>query len=223
MSLAALIMTSAEALEPCLTELRERLGVEAEVASSRRAALQALTRREYAVLLLDQAMVEADVEGAELLWKQAGLAIPVQVNLALSSPARIVREVRAALVRREQEMSLSLRAAAAAVDTEIKNAVTALLLQSQLALSVEGLAPAAREKVAQVVQLAEGLRGKLETAQGPESVALKPSPVRGSRSTRMGDRSRPALLLRSLQMRVRIERPRPARAASRAGETPNLP
>jgi|UniRef100_A0A7V4XSF4 DNA-binding NtrC family response regulator len=165
MSLAALMMTSAEALEPCLTELRERLGVEAEVASSRRAALQALSRREYAVLLLDQAMVEADMEGAELLWKQAGLAIPVQVNLALSSPARIVRDVRAALVRREQEMALSLRAAAAAVDTEIKNAVTALLLQSQLALNVEGLAPAAREKLAQVVQLAEGLRGKLETAQ----------------------------------------------------------
>ena len=165
MSLAALMMTSAEALEPCLTELRERLGVEAEVAPSRRAALQALSRREYAVLLLDQAMVEADMEGAELLWKQAGLAIPVQVNLALSSPARIVREVRAALVRREQEMALSLRAAAAAVDTEIKNAVTALLLQSQLALGADGLAPAAREKVAQVVQLAEGLRGKLESAQ----------------------------------------------------------
>jgi hypothetical protein len=165
MSLAALMMTSAEGLEPCLADLRERLGLEVEVASSRRAALQALSRREYTVLLFDQAIVEADPEGAELLWKQAGLAIPVQVNLALSSPARIVREVRAALVRREQEMALSLRAAAAAIDTEIKNAVTALLLQSQLALGVEGLAPAAREKVAQVVQLAEGLRGKLESAQ----------------------------------------------------------
>ncbi len=165
MSLAALMMTSAEGLEPCLTELRDRLGLAVEVAPSRRAALQALSRREYAVLLFDQAIVEADPEGAELLWKQSGLAVPVQVNLALSSPARIVREVRAALVRREQEMALSLRAAAAAVDTEIKNAVTALLLQSQLALAAEGLAPAAREKVATVVQLAEGLRGKLESAQ----------------------------------------------------------
>jgi len=165
MSLAALMMTAAEGLEPCLAELRQQLGLEVELASSRRAALRALSRREYAVLLLDQAMVEADPEDADLLWKQAGLAIPVQVNLALSSPARIAREVRAALVRREQEMALSLRAAAAAMDTEIKNAVTALLLQSQLALSVEGLAPEAREKVATVVQLAAGLRGKLETAQ----------------------------------------------------------
>ena len=165
MSLSALLMTSAEGLEPCLAELRERLGLEVEVAPSRRAALQALARREYAALLFDQAIVEADPEGADLLWKQAGLAIPVQVNLALSSPARIVREVRAALVRREQEMALSLRAAAAAVDTEIKNAVTALLLQSQLALTTGDLAPAAHEKILTVVQLAEVLRSKLETAQ----------------------------------------------------------
>lgn len=165
MSLPALMMTSAEGLEPCVAELRERLGLDVEVVPTRRAALQALSRREYAALLFDHAIVEADPEGADLLWKEAGLAIPVQVNLALSSPARIVREVRAALVRREQEMALSLRAAAAAVDTEIKNAVTALLLQSQLALAAEDLAPPTRQKIFIVVQLAEGLRGKLETAQ----------------------------------------------------------
>ena len=127
--------------------------------------MQALTRREYLVVIMDQTMAESDPEGADLVWKQSGLAVPVQVNLALSSPALVTREVRAALQRREQEMARALRAAAAAVDGEVKNAVTAMLLESQLALQGADLPPVAREKLTTVAQLAETLRRKLETAE----------------------------------------------------------
>lgn len=161
----ALMITAAEGLEGCIAELRGGLKLDVDVAASRRTAMQALTRREFSVVILDQALAESDPEGADLVWKQAGLAVPVQVNFALSSPARVAREVRAALQRREQEMALSLRAAAAAVDGELKNAVTAMLLESQLALRGEGLTPAVREKLTTVVQLAEGLRRKLESAE----------------------------------------------------------
>jgi hypothetical protein len=161
----ALMITAAEGLEGCIAELHGRLNLDVELASSRRVATQALARREFAVVILDQALAESDPEGADLVWKQSGLAVPVQVNFALSSPARLMREVKAALQRREQEMALSLRAAAAAVDGEVKNAVTAMLLGSQLALEADDLPPAAREKVATVAQLAETLRRKLETAE----------------------------------------------------------
>jgi signal transduction histidine kinase len=165
MSHSALLMTAAEGLESSVAELRSRLGLEVEIASSRRAALQALGQREFSALILDQALAEADPEGADLLWRQAGLAVPVQVNLALSSPARVIREVRAALVRREQEMALSMRAAAAAVDSEIKNAVTGLLLQSQLAREAADLPPEAQARLEIVIELARELRRKLEVAQ----------------------------------------------------------
>jgi CheY-like chemotaxis protein len=165
MSHSALMMTAADGLESCVAELRSRLGLEVEIASSRRAALQALGQREFSALILDQALAEADPEGAELLWRQAGLAVPVQVNLAISSPARVTREVRAALVRREQEMALSMRAAAAAVDSEIKNAVTGLLLQAQLAMEAADLPPEAQAKLEIVIRLAGELRRKLEVAQ----------------------------------------------------------
>ena len=161
----ALMITAAEGLEGCIAELRDGLRLDVDVVASRRGAMQALTRREFAVVILDQALAETDPEGADLVWKQAGLAVPVQVNFALSSPGRVAREVRAALLRREQEMALSLRAAAAAVDGEVKNAVTAMLLESQLALRGEDLPPAAREKLTSVARLAEGLRRRLETAE----------------------------------------------------------
>ena len=161
----ALMITAAEGLEACIEELRGTLKLDVEVVATRRAAMQALTRREFAAVVLDQALAESDPEGADLVWKQSGLAVPVQVNFALSSPARVVREVKAALQRREQEMALSLRAAAAAVDGEVKNAVTAMLLESQLALQASDLTPAAREKLGTVAQLAETLRRKLEAAE----------------------------------------------------------
>lgn len=161
----ALMIAAAEGLENCIAELRDGLKLDVEVVTSRRTAMQALTRREFAVLILDQALAESDPEGADLVWKQAGLAVPVQVNFALSNSGRVAREVRAALQRREQEMALSLRAAAAAVDGEVKNAVTAMLLESQLALRGEDLTPAVREKLTTVVQLAESLRRKLEAAE----------------------------------------------------------
>ncbi len=160
-----LMITAAEGLEGCIAELRNGLNLDVDVAGSRRMAMQAMTRREFAVVVLDQALAESDPEGAELVWKHSGLAVPVQVNFALSSPARMMREVRAALQRREQEMALSLRAAAAAVDGEVKNAVTAMLLESQLALKDDDLTPAARKRLTTVAQLAETLRRKLETAE----------------------------------------------------------
>lgn len=161
----ALMMTAAEGLENCIAELSGALNLDVEVVATRRAAIQALTRREFAVVILDQALAESDPEGTDIIWKQSGLAIPVQVNFALSSASRVMREVKAALQRREQEMALSLRAAAAAVDGEVKNAVTAMLLESQLALHANDLAPPAREKLTTIVQLAETLRRKLEAAE----------------------------------------------------------
>ncbi len=74
------MITAAEGLEGCIAELRDGLNLDVDVAGSRRMAMQAMTRREFAVVVLDQALAESDPEGAELVWKHSGLAVPVQVN-----------------------------------------------------------------------------------------------------------------------------------------------
>lgn len=165
MSHTGLILTAAEGIDVSIAELKSALRLEVEIVSSRRAALHALTRREYTVLILDQALIDADPEGADLIVRQAGLAIPVQVSFALSNPARVLREVKAAMLRREQELALSMRAAAAAVDSEIKNGVTGLMLQAQLAMDTPDLPIEARDRLTTVVLLAEKLRRKLEASQ----------------------------------------------------------
>ena len=113
-----LLVTTMSGAENCAAAVGRQLGLSVEVAENRRTALAALRRREYAVMVLDESLVEADPAGAEVLWQQAGLAVPIQVNLGISGCNRVLREVRAALQRRERELSLAMRAAAQIMEGE---------------------------------------------------------------------------------------------------------
>ena len=126
--MSILIVTGIEGARNCAAVVGAQLGMEVEVAEGRKAALAALRRREFAAVVVDETMAECDPAAAEAIWEHAGLAIPLQINFALSGAARLIREIRAALHRREREQSLARRAAAAAIETELKTTVAGLLL-----------------------------------------------------------------------------------------------
>jgi hypothetical protein len=73
----------------------------------------------------------------------------------------LTREIRAALHRREREEELARRAAAAAMEAELKNTVAGLLLQSQLALNGPEVPPPVAERLRVVADLAGSLRRQL--------------------------------------------------------------
>jgi len=156
-----LMITSILGAENCAAVLAAQLGFSVETASSRKSALARMRRCEYSIVVVDDVLVDADPEGAEVLWRQAGLAIPLQFNFAISGTARLVREIRAALARREQEQTLSMRAAALAVESELRDTVTGLILQSQLALAEPELSPQLAAKLETVARLAGSLRQRL--------------------------------------------------------------
>ncbi len=161
MTQTVLLVTGIAGAENCASAIGRQLGLAVELAENRRAALVALRRREYSVLVLDESLVEADPTGAEVLWQQAGLAIPVQVNLGISGCNRVLREVRAALQRRERELSLAMRAATQLMEGEMNTTITGLLLQTQLALAEPTLPAHVAVKLKQVVELAGTLRDQL--------------------------------------------------------------
>ena len=102
MSQTVLMITSIAGAENCAASLARHLGLPVEIATSRKLGLAALRRREYATVIVDDSIAEGDPAGAELLWKHSGLAVPLQINFALLGCARLGREVKAALARREQ-------------------------------------------------------------------------------------------------------------------------
>ena len=135
------------------------------VAATYRAGLVALRHQDYSVGVIDDSIAEGNPGAAELLWRNFGLAVPVQVNFAFSSGVRLAREVQAANGRREMQQTIALRAAASVLESDLKSTITGLLLHSQLALAEPALSPRLTGKLEMVAELAGSLRRRLEQAQ----------------------------------------------------------
>jgi CheY-like chemotaxis protein len=159
--MSILLVTGIEGARNCADVLAKQLGMTVEVAAGRRETLACLRKGEYHALVIDETLAECDPAAADRICEAAGLAIPLQINFAVSGAARLIREIRSALHRREREQAVARRAAAAAIEAELKSTVAGLLLHSQLALSgSEAPAPVA-DRLRVVADLAGSLRQQL--------------------------------------------------------------
>jgi hypothetical protein len=161
--MSILMVTGIEGARNCAAAVGTELKMDVEVTEGRKAALMALRQREFVAVVVDETIAECDPAAAEAIWAHAGLAIPLQVNFALSGTARLVREIRAALHRREREQALASKAAAFAIEAELKSTVAGLLLHSQLALKGGPVPAAVADKLRVVADLAGNLRQQLST------------------------------------------------------------
>ncbi len=159
---SVLMITAIPGADSCASSLAAALGVPVEIASSRKVGLSALRRRDFATVIVDDSIAEADPAGTELIWKHSGLAVPLQINFAVVGCARLGREVRAALARREQEESLAMRAATSNLENDLKSTLAGLLLNSELALAEPSVPPQLASKLQLMVELAGTMRRRLE-------------------------------------------------------------
>jgi hypothetical protein len=159
--MSILMVTGIEGARNCAAVVSAQLSMEVEVAAGRRDALAALRKREFLAVVVDETLAECDPAAADKICEHAGLAIPLQINFAVSGAARLAREIRSALHRREREQSLARRAAAAAIEAELKTTVAGLLLHSQLALSASEVPAPVADRLRLVADLAGSLRQQL--------------------------------------------------------------
>jgi DNA-binding NtrC family response regulator len=158
---SVLLVTQMTGAENCAAALEKQLSMEVVVAATRREALSALRRRAFSVVVLEEALAVSDAQGAELVWQHAGTALPVQVNFAIAGTARLVREIKSAMQRGAQEQTVARRAAAMDLESELRTAVTGILLQTELALREPEVPPAVEAKLRHLAELAGGLRERL--------------------------------------------------------------
>ena len=159
-----LLVTSSKRGAECAAALEQAIVETVKVADDLRRAASLLRNEEFNAVVLDDAMVEADPEALETLLNNSGIAVPVYVNLAISNSARVAREVRSALRRQEEARMIAMRAAESLLRSELRGAVTGILLSTELALQSD-LPLEAEEKLKSVCQLAAQIRTRLETIQ----------------------------------------------------------
>jgi hypothetical protein len=158
-----LMVTGIEGARNCADAVESQLGMTVEVADGRKAALAALRRQDYVVVLVDDTLAECDPASAEAIWEKSGLAVPLQVNFAVAGAARVIRDIRAGLSRRQREQALARRAAVSAIETEMNTTIAGLLLHSQLALAGNQVPPNVADKLRTVADLAASLRQQLSS------------------------------------------------------------
>jgi hypothetical protein len=156
-----LLIARIEGLESRSRALEHQIGGQVEFASSRQEGLIALRRREFAVVVVEESLAESDPVWADQLWSQLGFALPLQANFAISGAARLGREVKAALARRDSEQAVARRAVAAELEEALKSSLTGLLLQSELALREPAVPASLEPKLRQIVELAGAIRERL--------------------------------------------------------------
>jgi signal transduction histidine kinase len=160
-----LVVSALSGAENCAAAIMQQLGLDVNVVPGRREAIDALRTASYAAVIVDDALAEGDPRGADVLWKMAGLAIPMQVNFALTGSTRLVRDLRAALARREQEQDAAQRAALEAVESQLRNTVSGLLLHAQLALRDTASSPQLEQRLRLMAELAGNLKQRLDIPQ----------------------------------------------------------
>ncbi len=159
-----LLVTPSDRANEWAAALHNATGDEVVVAESLTRATLLLRAGCYRVVVLDQYLVEAEAVEFDSIVEHFGIAIPVQVNLAISGMERLVREVLSAVQRRQREEASARRAAIGKLQSELNGMVTALLLSTELAMETPDLPEAGVEKLHSIHELVKELRWQLETA-----------------------------------------------------------
>jgi hypothetical protein len=163
MGMILLITPSARGAE-CATALEVAAGCSVHLSPSLQEAAAPLRSHEYDAIVLDQGLLDADPEQADVLLQHLGTAIPIYVNCAISNKERIVREVSGALRRWEREKGIAGKAAEQALLAQLREPLTAMLLECELLLSIPHPAPVTA-KIQALTRLAREIADRLEAAE----------------------------------------------------------
>ncbi len=154
-----LLITSSSRSSELQRELQHGVGESVETARDSASAVRRLRAQEFEAVVFDECGIGS--QQVTELFCHLATATPILINTALASCPRILLEVKSALRRRAAERVAARRAAGRELREDLRNALTGILLSSELAINCPD-PTGARKRIQQVVALAERMRHVLE-------------------------------------------------------------
>jgi hypothetical protein len=140
----------------------QETGMELRVAASPEEAFQMLRGAKCRVAVVDAGLVETDLQSIDQLLFENPATLPIFPNLAVCGPERLVCEIKAALRRGEKESQRAADRARQEFRSDLKDSVTALLLNCDLTLQLPSLPMEIARKINLLHDLATKMRDQLE-------------------------------------------------------------
>jgi hypothetical protein len=159
-----LLITGCNRAKECADELTRVTRLRVELAESLVKAAALTRRKDYQAIIVEHWLAEADTRLWEEVLANSG-AMPVYVNMAVTGKERLVRDVQNALKRQQQTRLLAMKSAEGTLRSELREAITAILLNSELALAADELPITVQGKLQAVYGAAQRLRSRFETVQ----------------------------------------------------------
>jgi len=156
-----LVTTSPRAKE-CAVAIEKTTHQKTQIATSLARAVECLQTHDYDAMVLDESFNQTEIGGVNLLLNHAGVAMPIYVNLALHGTERVTREVQNGMLRFVREKLAAMRSAENVVRSLLRGDVTAILLNSELALREPSLSENIADRIQAIHDLAETMRLRLE-------------------------------------------------------------
>ncbi len=156
-----LLITPSARGQECVAALKEATGDETHWAENLQQAFVRLREYTYAVVVLDQFLLENEPAESDHVLDLLATAFPVYLNFAVSGMQRLLREVRSALQRRQREEAQARRSVEQKMHSEISESLTTMLLSCELAMTVPGVPAPVTEKIRLIDNLARDLRVRL--------------------------------------------------------------
>ena len=142
--------------------VQANLSQEIQWAQTLQEAATRLREHSYSAAIIDQFLLETEPDESDQMIEHLGTAFPVYINFVVTGLDRLVREVRAALHRRNREELAARRAVAEQMQSDRRDTLTVMLLSCELAMSVPDVPLLAAEKIRTIDTLARELRLRLE-------------------------------------------------------------
>ena len=104
-----LLITPSARGQQCADSLRTATGEETHWAETLQEAATRLREQTYSAAVIDQFLLETEPEESDTVIEHFGTAFPVYINFAVTGMERLVREARAAVLRRRTDAQRDAR------------------------------------------------------------------------------------------------------------------
>ena len=109
------------------------------VAATFQEALNAVAIRQYRAVVLDEGLADLNPTPADHFLSHCGDELPIFVKLAITGVPRCVQQVQLAIRRFDREQQRVAIAARRSIGAQVSDALTSVLIHSQLALKTPRL------------------------------------------------------------------------------------